>query len=94
MNARPDITVDVQQYAPPSERYAAIDRNTYDGEGRLNIIGSGATKRAAVRDLLEKLRDHTPTLYREVSNGPFEPSELIPLRPWDESVDGDEEAAP
>ena len=52
-----DVVVDVEPYAPPSQRYSAIDRRTYDGEGKWNIIGRGATKREAVNDLLDRLED-------------------------------------
>lgn len=54
-----DIVVNVEQYAPPTERYAAIDRVTFDGdpESGWAIVGRGATKAEAVTDLLDKLAE-------------------------------------
>lgn len=52
-----DIDCYMQEYAPASQRYAAVDRNTYEGVGRSNIIGMGATKASAIRELLDLLAE-------------------------------------
>lgn len=59
LTVRRDIVVEVEQYAPDSERFAAIDRITFDGdpESGWAIVGRGATKAEAVTDLLDKLAE-------------------------------------
>ena len=47
-------------FAPADSRFTAIDDDTYDGapdSRNRNMIGFGATRIAAIRDLLEKLDD-------------------------------------
>lgn len=59
LTVRRDIVVKVEQYAPPSMRYSAWDRNSYDGapDSKSNIIGRGESKQAAIRDLLDRLAE-------------------------------------
>jgi hypothetical protein len=49
--------------APAAERYYAIDDATYDGaedSKNRNMVGRGATKEAALADLLERMEDAGP----------------------------------
>lgn len=59
LTVRRDVVVNVEQYAPDSERYAAIDRVTFDAdpESGWAIVGRGATKAEAVSDLLDRLAE-------------------------------------
>jgi hypothetical protein len=55
-----DIHAYVDCYAPKSERWYAVDRETYDGaedSSNRNRVGHGATREAAIADLLELLED-------------------------------------
>ena len=54
IQAFPDLT----GWAPQRERYHAIDTDTYDGAPDSNSpIGSGATAKEAIADLLQQMED-------------------------------------
>lgn len=49
---------DLSGYAPPEDRWFAIDTDTYDGapDGH-SPVGMGPTPEAAIADLMERLED-------------------------------------
>lgn len=49
---------------------------------------AGVNARAAI---LQRAQDETPAQYEAVNHSPFQPPELVPIRPFDESVDSAEE---
>jgi hypothetical protein len=57
---RIEVEEDTSGLAPPERRWHAIDTETWDGaEGSAtkHQVGYGATRIAAIRDLLDKLDD-------------------------------------
>jgi len=54
------VSEDNTGFAPADSRFCAYDDDSYDGapdSSNRNMIGFGATRIAAVRDLLDKLDD-------------------------------------
>ena len=64
---RIEVEEDVSGFAPPECRWHAIDTETWDGAADSKTrhqVGYGATRIAAIRDLLDKL-DETPVMRSE-----------------------------
>jgi hypothetical protein len=65
---RTEVEEDVSGFAPPECRWHAIDAETWDGAADSRTrheVGYGATRLAAIRDLLDKLGEEEPAMRSE-----------------------------
>ena len=101
LRRRYDIHVDYKASAPKHSQFQAIDWNSFDpapdSRGVSTCIGYGATRQEARLDLLDQIagfdaaKNDEPTprprVGRTISNGPFEPADVVDVREEDHGDD-------